>query len=75
MLSVHLIANGSPSEAINHLGTWLNCADKRCRTKVSDIFRNGKGLIMFSSDVSARGVDYPDVTLVVQVMCLLWSAQ
>eukprot|EP00262_Sarcandra_glabra_P016261 TRINITY_DN5249_c0_g1_i1.p1 TRINITY_DN5249_c0_g1~~TRINITY_DN5249_c0_g1_i1.p1 ORF type:complete len:712 (-),score=115.67 TRINITY_DN5249_c0_g1_i1:291-2426(-) len=37
------------------------------RTKVSDEFRNSKGLILVTSDVSARGVDYPDVTLVVQV--------
>jgi superfamily II DNA or RNA helicase len=37
------------------------------RTKVSDEFRKSKGLILVSSDVSARGVDYPDVTLVVQV--------
>eukprot|EP00727_Mastigamoeba_balamuthi_P001520 m51a1_g11365 putative protein (776) ;mRNA; r:9353-11680 len=27
----------------------------------------GPGAVMFSSDVSARGVDYPDVTLVLQV--------
>jgi ATP-dependent RNA helicase MSS116 len=37
------------------------------RTKVSDEFRKSKGLILVSSDVSARGVDYPDVTLVIQV--------
>ncbi|CAN1309254.1 DEAD-box ATP-dependent RNA helicase 31 [Linum perenne] len=37
------------------------------RSKVSDEFRNSKGLILVTSDVSARGVDYPDVTLVVQV--------
>ena len=37
------------------------------RTKVSDEFRKSKGLILVTSDVSARGVDYPDVTLVVQV--------
>ena len=30
-------------------------------------FREGSGLTMFTSDVSARGVDYPDVSLVVQV--------
>lgn len=39
------------------------------RTKVSDEFRNSKGLILVTSDVSARGVDYPDVTLVIQVGC------
>lgn len=37
------------------------------RTRISEEFRNSKGLILVSSDVSARGVDYPDVTLVVQV--------
>jgi len=36
------------------------------RNKTSDIFRQGHGLILFSSDVSARGVDYPDVTHVLQ---------
>ncbi|XP_020587921.1 DEAD-box ATP-dependent RNA helicase 31-like [Phalaenopsis equestris] len=37
------------------------------RTRVSKEFRESKGLILVSSDVSARGVDYPDVTLVVQL--------
>jgi len=37
------------------------------RTRVSNEFRNSKGLILVTSDVSARGVDYPDVTLVVQM--------
>ncbi|OWZ20038.1 DEAD/DEAH box RNA helicase [Phytophthora megakarya] len=37
------------------------------RTKAADSFRKGKKIIMFSSDVSARGVDYPDVSLVLQV--------
>eukprot|EP01036_Dinobryon_divergens_P031075 gene31075-40415_t len=37
------------------------------RTRASDEFRLGKEVIMFSSDVSARGMDYPDVSLVVQV--------
>ncbi|KAJ6334648.1 hypothetical protein OIU78_011502 [Salix suchowensis] len=37
------------------------------RTRVSDEFRKSKGLILVTSDVSARGVDYPDVTLVLQV--------
>jgi ATP-dependent RNA helicase MSS116 len=42
------------------------------RTKVSDEFRRSKGLILVSSDVSARGVDYPDVSLVVQVALLFY---
>ncbi|CAM9673398.1 unnamed protein product, partial [Ascophyllum nodosum] len=37
------------------------------RTKVTERFRNGRGLIMFTSDVSARGMDYPDVSAVLQV--------
>ncbi|CEG35845.1 dead deah box rna [Plasmopara halstedii] len=37
------------------------------RSKAAEAFRKGKKMIMFSSDVSARGVDYPDVSLVVQV--------
>jgi ATP-dependent RNA helicase MSS116 len=37
------------------------------RTRTSEQFRSAASAIMFSSDVSARGVDYPDVTLVIQV--------
>lgn len=45
------------------------------RTSTSDKFRKGKNVIMFSSDVSARGVDYPDVTLVLQMGLPADSAQ
>mmetsp|Transcript_22047 Transcript_22047/g.35478 ORF Transcript_22047/g.35478 Transcript_22047/m.35478 type:complete len:622 (-) Transcript_22047:262-2127(-) len=37
------------------------------RSRASNNFRNAKKGILFSSDVSARGLDYPDVTLVVQM--------
>ena len=37
------------------------------RTKVASTFRAAKEGILLSSDVSARGMDYPDVTAVVQV--------
>jgi len=37
------------------------------RTAASDAFRGGTQQVLLSSDVSARGVDYPDVTLVLQV--------
>ncbi|KAL2468858.1 DEAD-box ATP-dependent RNA helicase 31-like [Forsythia ovata] len=37
------------------------------RNRISDEFRKSKGLVLVTSDVSARGVDYPDVTLVVQI--------
>jgi ATP-dependent RNA helicase MSS116 len=37
------------------------------RTKASDAFRASDRVIMFSSDVSARGMDYPGVSFVLQV--------
>lgn len=37
------------------------------REKASAAFRSATQAIMFTSDVSARGVDYPDVTLVLQL--------
>lgn len=38
------------------------------RTKVSTAFRSaGSGSVLFTTDVSARGVDYPNVSLVIQV--------
>ncbi|GMI08510.1 hypothetical protein TrVE_jg6697 [Triparma verrucosa] len=37
------------------------------RTKTSEQFRKRNNVVMFTSDVSARGMDYPDVTFVVQV--------
>ena len=40
------------------------------RTAASETFRESTQQVLLSSDVSARGVDYPDVSLVLQV----WSA-
>ncbi|KAG9441078.1 hypothetical protein H6P81_016932 [Aristolochia fimbriata] len=37
------------------------------RTRISDEFRESKRLILVTSDVSSRGLNYPDVTLVIQV--------
>jgi len=37
------------------------------RTKTSERFRDETNVVLFSSDVSARGMDYPDVTFVLQV--------
>lgn len=37
------------------------------RTRISDEFKESKELILITSDVSARGMNYPDVTLVIQV--------
>ncbi|KAJ3201241.1 hypothetical protein HDU67_001470 [Dinochytrium kinnereticum] len=41
--------------------------DQRQRTRISDRFRKSRSAILFTTDVSARGVDYPGVTFVVQV--------
>lgn len=38
------------------------------RTQVSNKFRKAQGgVVLFTSDVSARGVDYPNTSLIVQV--------
>lgn len=37
------------------------------RTRAADHFRKAKSAIMFSSDVTARGMDFPNVTHVIQV--------
>ncbi|KAI9352668.1 P-loop containing nucleoside triphosphate hydrolase protein [Obelidium mucronatum] len=41
------------------------------RSRISDAFRanNKTPSVLFTTDVSARGVDYPDVSLVIQVGC------
>lgn len=38
------------------------------RTRTSEEFRKGTRVVLFTSDVSARGVDYPDVSMVLQVI-------
>ncbi|KAJ1616752.1 P-loop containing nucleoside triphosphate hydrolase protein [Pavlovales sp. CCMP2436] len=42
---------------------------QQARDKTSKQFRDAQSAILFSSDVSARGLDYPDVTFVLQVGC------
>lgn len=42
------------------------------RTRISEEFRESKRLILVTSDVSARGMNYPDVTLVIQVSIKLF---
>lgn len=37
------------------------------RTRISDEFKETKRVILITSDVSARGMNYPDVTLVIQI--------
>jgi len=40
---------------------------QKLRDSAADDFRNSKQVVMLSSDVSARGVDYPDISMVVQL--------
>ncbi|KAJ8323802.1 hypothetical protein QVD99_007041 [Batrachochytrium dendrobatidis] len=37
------------------------------RSRVADRYRRAQSAILFTTDVSARGVDYPGITLVIQV--------
>ena len=37
------------------------------RTRATEAFREAKRAVMMTSDVTARGIDFPDVTLVIQV--------
>ncbi|KAF8540364.1 P-loop containing nucleoside triphosphate hydrolase protein [Trichophaea hybrida] len=40
---------------------------QNARTRAADHFRNSKSAILFASDVVARGMDFPNVTHVIQV--------
>jgi ATP-dependent RNA helicase MSS116, mitochondrial len=40
---------------------------QRERTRMAEMFRRSQSAILFSSDVTARGMDFPDVTHVIQV--------
>ena len=40
---------------------------QKAREKASEAFRKSTNAVMFTSDVTARGMDYPDVTFVLQV--------
>ena len=41
--------------------------DQNARTRAADSFRRAESAIMLSSDVTARGMDFPNVTHVIQV--------
>lgn len=40
---------------------------QKARERASEAFRSSNNAVMFTSDVTARGMDYPDVTFVLQV--------
>ncbi|KAB8238302.1 hypothetical protein ETB97_010871 [Aspergillus alliaceus] len=58
--------SGHPLNRIHLLELHSRLSQGR-RTKTSDFFRNSRSAILFSSDVTARGLDFPDVTHVIQV--------
>jgi len=59
------------TKLFNKMGvTALDMHSRKCqnqRTRTSGLFRENSNMVMFSSDVSARGMDYPNITLVLQV--------
>ena len=59
------------AELLNVMGTPVleihSRKSQSQRERASAAFRAAESAILFSSDVSARGVDYPDVTAVIQV--------
>ncbi|ORY46979.1 P-loop containing nucleoside triphosphate hydrolase protein [Rhizoclosmatium globosum] len=65
-LTAHLshVFNQIPGFDIMELHSQM---EQRMRMRVSDRFRASRNGILFTSDVSARGVDYPDVSLVIQM--------
>ena len=64
-------ATGLASEVFEALGISVfeihSRKSQSARTKAADQFRAAKSAIMMSSDVTARGMDFPDVTFVIQV--------
>jgi hypothetical protein len=62
------LTNQAFSELFNLLGfTVLEIHSRKSqsqRSKASDQFRDSNKVIMFTSDVTARGMDYPDVSKV-----------
>ncbi|KAL3492879.1 P-loop containing nucleoside triphosphate hydrolase protein [Aspergillus germanicus] len=49
------------------IGEISSQLSQAARTRVADGFRRVKSGILFSSDVTARGMDFPDVTHVIQI--------
>jgi ATP-dependent RNA helicase MSS116 len=64
---------GYMAELVSAIGDFGNILEihsrksQSARTKTSEQFRKQSNVIMFTSDVSARGMDYPDVSFVIQV--------
>eukprot|EP00536_Pseudo-nitzschia_multiseries_P000673 jgi/Psemu1/300259/fgenesh1_kg.8_\ len=54
-------------ESKNNIWEIHSRMSQSSRSRASAAFRNARNGILFSSDVSARGLDYPDISLVVQM--------
>lgn len=65
--AVEVFKGSQNKELKNNLFEIHSRKSQGARNKASDEFRGCANGIMFSSDVSARGLDYPGVTHVVQV--------
>lgn len=59
-----LVADGNDNDIIWEIHSRMS---QSSRSRASNAFRAARRGILFSSDVSARGLDYPDVSLVVQM--------
>ncbi|KAL3925905.1 MAG: hypothetical protein SGILL_000082 [Bacillariaceae sp.] len=57
-------ANNDPADNLWEIHSRMS---QSSRARASNSFRNARRGVLFSSDVSARGLDYPDITLVVQL--------
>lgn len=60
----HLLTYLIPNRIVHELHSGK---DQRQRARISDRFRKSNNDILVTSDVSARGVDYPGVSLVLQI--------
>ncbi|KAI9221560.1 P-loop containing nucleoside triphosphate hydrolase protein [Blastocladiella britannica] len=67
----NLVAQGEPgvlgAVRRNHIFELHSKKSQAQRARIADTFKSARSGILFTSDVSARGVDYPGVDLVVQM--------
>lgn len=50
--------------------SFLGAFPQAQRDKASKLFHDSTNVVLFTSDVTARGLDYPDVTAVIQVFLM-----
>ncbi|KAK8188209.1 putative DEAD box RNA helicase hela [Phyllosticta capitalensis] len=64
--NLQMMTTSSPEFKRLHVGQIQSGMDQRQRTRAADDFRHCKTGILVSSDVTARGMDFPNVTHVIQ---------